>query len=103
MPPEPDSDRGGPPTNFATIYSTSTYTSHRRTKVGAGRSKDLAILANIYTPAFVADFRATVLEEKLIPRAPLRDLEPSRAANAISDVFLVKVESNHRHWCRRRE
>ena len=37
------------------------------------------------------DFRETVLEEKLIPRALLQDSEPSSAGNAISDVFLVNL------------
>ena len=41
------------------------------------------------------DFRETVLEEKLIPRALLQESEPSRAANAISDVFLVNLVIKH--------
>ena len=42
-------------------------------------------------PQLLGDFRETVLEEKLIPRAPLQDSEPSRAGNAISGVFLVNL------------
>ena len=41
------------------------------------------------------DFKETVLEEKLIPRAPLQDSEPSGAGNAISAVFLVNPLKKH--------
>ena len=44
---------------------------------------------------FALNFGETVLEEKLFSRAPLRDSEPSRAANAISDVFLVNWVIKH--------
>ena len=49
------------------------------------------------TPQLLGNFkfRGTVLEEKLIPRAPLQDSEPSRAGNAISDVFLVNPLKKH--------
>ena len=36
-----------------------------------------------------------LLDEKLFSRAPLRDSEPSRAANAISGVFLVNRVIKH--------
>ena len=39
----------------------------------------------------LGDFRETVLEGKLIPRAPLQDSEPPRAGDSISDVFLVNL------------
>ena len=42
-----------------------------------------------------SNFGELVLEEKLFSRAPLRDSEPSRAANAISDVFLVNRVIKH--------
>ena len=43
----------------------------------------------------IVNFKKTVLEEKLISRALLQDSEPSRAANAISDVFLVNPSKKH--------
>ena len=42
-------------------------------------------------PQLLGDFRETVLEEKLIPRAPLQDSEPPRAGDSISDVFRVNL------------
>ena len=42
-----------------------------------------------------SNFGELVLAEKLFSRAPLRDSEPSRAANAISDVFLVNRVIKH--------
>ena len=42
-----------------------------------------------------SNFGELVLEEKLFSRAPLRDSEPSRAANAISGVFLVNRVIKH--------
>ena len=43
------------------------------------------------TPQLLGDFWETVLEGKLIPRAPLQDSEPPRAGDSISDVFLVNL------------
>ena len=40
-------------------------------------------------PQLLGDFRETVLEGKLIPRAPLQDSEPPRAGDSISDVFWI--------------
>ena len=42
-----------------------------------------------------SNFGELVLAEKLFSRAPLRDSEPSRAANAISGVFLVNRVIKH--------
>ena len=43
------------------------------------------------------DFRETVLEEKLILRAPLQDSELSSAETSISDVYRVNFDEKHRH------
>ena len=40
-------------------------------------------------PQLLGDFWETVLEGKLIPRAPLQDSEPPRAGDSISDVFWI--------------
>ena len=66
--------------------------------LGPSKNDEFHVLdLKIWRLDFAELFRGTVLEEKLNSRALLQDSEPSRAANAISDVFLVKVEAKTRY------